>query len=69
MHSGITHFISITLDKNAHSPIAYNTIIVVINIFYKLEYMFQTLVIFSLYILSIVVVTVRADSKFLAPPS
>ena len=37
--SGIAYFISITLDKNAHSSIAYNTIIVVINVLYKLKYM------------------------------
>ena len=37
MHSGITYFIPIALDKNAHSSIAYNTIIVVINVLYKLK--------------------------------
>ena len=28
---------AITFDENAHSPIAYNTIVVVINILYKLK--------------------------------
>ena len=37
MHSGIAYFISITLNKNAHRPIAYNTVIIVINILYKLK--------------------------------
>ena len=37
MHSGVTYFIAITLNKNAHRSIAYNTIIVVINILYKLK--------------------------------
>jgi len=36
MHSGIAYFISIVLDKNTHSSIAYNTIVIVINILYKL---------------------------------
>ena len=37
MHSGIAYFIFIALDKNVHSSIAYNTIIVVINVLYKLK--------------------------------
>lgn len=36
MHSVIAYFISIALDKNAHSSIAYNMIVIVINILYKL---------------------------------
>ena len=66
MHSGIAYLIAITLNKNTHSPIADNTIIVVINIFYKLEDMCQMLMVFPLCIFLIIVITIRADSKFSA---
>ena len=66
MHSGIAYLIAITLNKNTHSSIADNTIIVVINIFYKLEDMCQMLMVFSFCLLLIIVVTIRADSKFFA---
>ena len=69
MHSGIAYFIYIALDKNAHSSIAYNTIIVIINVFYKLEDMVQTFMIFLLCIFFVVVVTIRADCKFFTQPS
>ena len=66
MHSGIAYLIAITLNKNTHSPIADNTIIVVINIFYKLKDMCQMLMVFPLCIFLIIVITIRADSKFSA---
>ena len=48
MHSCTAYIISIALDENTHSPIAYNTIIVIINVFYKLEDMLQAFMIFLL---------------------
>lgn len=69
MHSCTAYIISIALDENTHSPIAYNTIIVIINVFYKLEDMVQTFMIFLLCIFFVVVVTIRADCKFFTQPS
>ena len=64
MYSGITYLIAITLNQNTHSSIADNTIIVVIDIFYKLEDMYRILIVFSFSLLLIIVVTIRSDYKF-----
>ena len=53
----------VAFNKNAHSPITYNTIIIVINVLYKLKNVCQTLVIFSLCILFVIVITVGTNTK------
>lgn len=63
MHGGITDFIPIAFNKNAHSSVTYNTIIIVINVFYKLKNLCQALVIFQLCILFVIVITVGANTK------
>lgn len=65
MHSGITNFIPVAFNKNAHSPIAYNTVIIVINVLYNLKNVRQTLVIFSFCVIFIIVITVVANIKLL----
>lgn len=65
MHSAITNFIPVPFNKDAHSSIAYNTVIIVINVLYKLKNVHQTLVIFSFCVLLIVVITVGANTKLL----
>lgn len=65
MHSGITNFIPVAFNKNAHSPIAYNTVIIVINVLYKLKNVRQTLVIFPFCVLFIIVITVGVNTKLL----
>lgn len=56
---------AITFDENAHSPISYNTIIVMAHIFYKFKNVFQTFVIFTLGIFFVVVITIRTNTKLL----